>query len=77
MVLDAGDLARRKASVAAAYHQLSPPAVSVSGSAPVRAAVLGNRAWQVLDVLLSSRGGPGRMTPRGRRWIVASSVDSR
>lgn len=40
MVLDAGDLARRKASVAAAY-QPSPAAITVSGSAPAHAAALG------------------------------------
>lgn len=41
VVLDAGDLARRKASVAAAYHQLSAAAITVSGSAPAHAAALG------------------------------------
>lgn len=41
MVLDAGDLARRKASVAAAYHQLSAAAITMSGSAATRSAALG------------------------------------
>lgn len=61
MVLDAGDLAKRNASVAAAYHQLSPAAITVTGSAPARAAVLG--------IALQNLKRAGVLSLSRRAWI--------